>query len=81
MPRGYAITSTDLSRVLCLNAAKDGFLMEDVVSTKVLNNALCFHDLTEAKNVLSKIQESEDHSGVVSDAEINNIARLYNKFY
>jgi hypothetical protein len=54
--------------------------MVPIDSTKVLNNALCLHDLTEAKNVLKRLNAS-DHKDVVKTAEVCNIARLYNKFF
>ena len=54
--------------------------MASVDSTQVLNNALCLRDLTEAKNVLKRLNASE-YTDVVKDVEIYNIARLYNKFF
>ena len=54
--------------------------MSPITSTFVLNNALCLHDLTEAKNVLKRLNVSE-YIDVVKDVEIHNIARLYNKFF
>jgi len=54
--------------------------MASVDSTQVLNNALCLHDLTEAKNILKRLNASE-YEDIVRDAEVHNIARLYNKFF
>lgn len=54
--------------------------MADVDSTKVLNSALCLHDLTEAKNILKRLNAS-DYKESVKDVEVHNIARLYNKFF
>jgi hypothetical protein len=54
--------------------------MASVDSTQVLNNALCLQDLTEAKNILKRLNASE-YIDVVKDVEVYNIARLYNKFF
>jgi hypothetical protein len=55
--------------------------MASVDSTQVLNNALCLHDLTEAKNILKRVKNNSEYEDVVKDAEVHNIARLYNKFF
>lgn len=55
--------------------------MASVDSTQVLNNALCLHDLTEAKNILKRVKNTSGYEDVVKDAEVHNIARLYNKFF
>lgn len=80
MHRGYSLCSPDLNQVLCLSSDKQSFFMAPIDSTKVLNNALCLHDLTEAKNVLKRLNSSE-YLNIVKDAEVHNIARLYNKFF
>jgi hypothetical protein len=51
--------------------------MISVDDTKALNKAMCLHDLTEAKNIQSRL----DVNGMNNDLEITNIARLYKKFY
>jgi hypothetical protein len=38
---------------------------------------MCLSDLTEAKNVLERLQES----GLVSGLDIINVARLYKRFF
>jgi hypothetical protein len=78
--RGYSLCSPDLDEVLCLSGDKQSLFMSPITSTFVLNNALCLHDLTEAKNVLKRLNASE-YTDVVKDVEIHNIARLYNKFF
>ena len=80
MHRGYSLCSPDLDQVLCLSSDKQSLFMASVDSTQVLNNALCLRDLTEAKNVLKRLNASE-YTDVVKDVEIYNIARLYNKFF
>ncbi len=77
MQRGYVLCSYDLSQVLCLTPEKDGVLLQDVNSTKVLNQAMCLHDLTEAKNVSQMLQNKQ----LTDDLEIVNVARLYKKFF
>ena len=80
MHRGYSLCSADLTQVVCLSSDKQTLSMVPIDSTKVLNNALCLHDLTEAKNVLKRLIAS-DHKDVVKTVEVCNIARLYNKFF
>ena len=81
MQNGYVICTTGLTAVLCLSQGGDGFLMAPVDGPSALNRALCLHDLTEAKNVLKRIRNSEEFRDVVEDVEICNIARLYNNFF
>lgn len=77
MQRGYVLCKSDLSQVLCLSSAKDAIALRSVDSTKVLNKAMCLPDLTEAKNVLKRLNEKE----MVDGLEIINVARLYKKFF
>lgn len=77
MQRGYVLCNYDLSQVLCLTPGKDGVLLQDVDSTKVLNKAMCLHDLTEAKNISQRLQDKD----LTADLEIVNVARLYKKFF
>ena len=81
MHRGYTIASSDLTKVLCLSADQTQFVMRDVDSTVVLNKALCLHDLTEAKNVLNRVTNTSEYKDIVKNVEVQNIARLYNKFF
>jgi hypothetical protein len=81
MHRGYTITTNDLEKVLCLTAGHDDFVLSSITSTNVLNKALCVQDLTEAKSILHRLMEMDCYKDLVSDCEVNNIARLYNKFY
>ena len=77
MQRGYVLCNYNLSQVLCLTPGKDGVVLQDVTSTKVLNKAMCLPDLTEAKNVSQMLQNKE----MTGDLEIVNVARLYKKFF
>ena len=81
MHRGYSLCSPDLNQVLCLSSDKQSLFMASVDSTQVLNNALCLHDLTEAKNILKRVKSTSEYTDVVKDVEVHNIARLYNKFF
>ena len=77
MQRGYVLCNYDFSQVLCLTPEKDGVVLHDVTSTKVLNKAMCLPDLTEAKNVSQMLQDKD----LTGDLEIVNVARLYKKFF
>ena len=77
MQRGYVLCNYDLSQVLCLTPGKDGVLLQNVDSTKVLNKAMCLHDLTEAKNISQRLQDKD----LTAVLEIVNVARLYKKFF
>jgi hypothetical protein len=81
MCSGYVIVDPGTSKVLCLGPGKKSFVMLEVTDPTILNKAICAPDLTEAKNVLSRIQNSPDHKDVVSGVEIQHVARLYKKFY
>jgi hypothetical protein len=78
MQRGFVLCDDDLGRVLCLNPDRDGFQLEEIDDTRTLNQALCLHDLTEAKNVYKRIVE---HTGDMFELQIVNVARLYKKFF
>lgn len=77
MQTGYVLCSEDFQKVLCLNEMKDGVVMIEVDSTKDINRSICVSDLTEAKNILDRLQ----NSGLVGELEIANVARLYKRFY
>ena len=77
MQTGYVLCSPDLLSVLCLNQTKTGVSLVEVETTQDLNRSMCLSDLTEAKNVLERLQES----GLVSALEIVNVARLYKRFF
>ncbi len=77
MQRGFVFCNLDQSQVLCINQEKTDFLWKDVENTKVLNQAVCLADLTEAKNIYKRIVER----GLAEGLEIINVARLYKKFF
>lgn len=77
MQTGYVICSPDLERVLCLTDDRSGVRLVPVETTKELNKSICLSDLTEAKNIYKRLQDS----GLINSLEICNVARLYKKFY
>lgn len=81
MCSGYVIVGQDGLTVLCLAADKKSLSMQEVTSPAILNKAVCAPDLTEAKNVLRRIQATEDYAEVTERAEIQHVARLYKKFF
>ena len=76
MQTGFVLCSPDLSKVVCLTPEKNGFQLEYVEDT--LNRAMCFHNRTEAKNILKRIEDQVEKE---LDIDIKNIALLYKKFY
>ena len=81
MHRGYVITSEDLEKVLCFTSDQNALVWSSLVSKQTLNKALCLHDLTEGKNILNRLSDSSDYKEIVKSAQVQNIARLYNKFF
>lgn len=77
MQTGYVICSQDLERVLCLTDDRSGVRLVPVETTKELNKSICLSDLTEAKNVYKRLQDS----GLIGSLEICNVARLYKRFF
>lgn len=77
MQTGYVLCSPDFQKVLCLNELKDGVVLIDVDSTRDINRSICVADLTEAKNILERLQNKK----LVGSLEIANVARLYKRFY
>lgn len=81
MHRGYALCSADLDQVLCVSSDKQDFVMEPIDCLSVLNGALCLPDLTESNNVLKRIKATDKYKEIGEQIEVQNIARLYNKFF
>lgn len=78
MQTGFVLCSDDLQKVMCLTPDKNGFQMESIDNTLVLNRAMCFHNRTEAHNILKRIK---NHVQRELNIDIKNIALLYKKFY
>ena len=49
MQRGYAICTTDLSRILTIAPCKTKFIFVPITSGQVLTDAICFTDISNAK--------------------------------
>jgi len=79
--RGYVLCNSDLTEVVCLSSDKTSLVMAPVDSTMVLNKAICLHDVTEAKNILKRFRALPEYKEIIEKVEINNVARLYNKFF
>jgi len=77
MQTGYVLCSPDLLKVLCITKDKQNVQLVPLESTKTLNKCICLADLTEAKNVACRLQESGHASGL----DIVNVARLYKRFF
>jgi len=77
MQTGYVLCSPDPLKVLCITKDKLNVQLVPLESTKTLNKCICLADLTEAKNVACRLQESGHASGL----DIVNVARLYKRFY
>jgi len=77
MQTGYVLCSPDLLKVLCLTEGRTSVKLVPIETTRDLNRSMCLSDLTEAKNVLERLQES----GLVSGLDIINVARLYKRFF
>ena len=77
MQTGFVICSPELDRVLCFTEDRSDVRLIPVDSTKNINRSICLSDLTEAKNVLKRFNDS----GFTKGLEIANVARLYKKFY
>jgi hypothetical protein len=77
MQTGYVLCSPEFNKVLCLNEHKDGVVLVEIENTRDINRSVCVADLTEAKNIRERLQ----NSGLASGLEITNVARLYKRFY
>ena len=51
MQSGYAVCTTDLSKILTIAPCKTKFIFVTITTGKSLTNALCFKDLTLAKTI------------------------------
>jgi len=77
MQRGFVLCNKELTKILCINKNGNGFTLLTINNTKVLNKAMCLPDLTEAKNILKRLQNEKMNE----ELEITNISALYKNFY
>ena len=76
MQRGYAICTTDLARILTIAPSKTKFIFVPITSGQVLTDAICFTDISNAKNIdLNARKKFED----MPETRIVNVALLYNR--
>ena len=76
MQRGYAICTTDLARILTIAPCKTKFIFVPITTRKVLTDAICFTDISNAKTIVSRSKEKFDD---MPETEIVNVALLYNR--
>ena len=76
MQRGYAICTTDLSRILTIAPCKSKFIFLTITSGQVLTDAICFNDISQAKSIDLRAREKFDD---IPETKIVNVALLYNR--
>ena len=76
MQRGYAICTTDLSRILTIAPCKSKFIFVKITSGQVLTDAICFNDISQAKSIDLRAREKFDD---IPETKIVNVALLYNR--
>ena len=76
MQRGYAICTTDLSRILTIAPCKSKFIFVTITSGQVLTNAICFNDISAAKSIVIRAKEKFED---MPETKIVNVALLYNR--
>ena len=78
MQRGYVLVNLDLSHVVTVNKQNKKFDLIAVINSTVLNNALCFGNITAAKTIQKKLKEFDSD---FPETKIINVAQLYNKVF
>ena len=76
MQRGYAICTTDLSRILTIAPCKSKFIFVKITSGQVLTDAICFNDISQAKSIDLRAREKFED---MPETKIVNVALLYNR--
>ena len=76
MQRGYAICTTDLSRILTIAPCKSKFIFVKITSGQVLTDAICFNDISQAKSIVLRAEEKFED---MPETKIVNVALLYNR--
>ena len=76
MQRGYAICTTDLSRILTIAPCKSKFIFVTITSGQVLTDAICFNDISHAKSIVLRAEEKFKD---MPETKIVNVALLYNR--
>ena len=78
MQRGYVLVYLDSSHVVTVNKKNKKFDLIAVINSTVLNNALCFTNITAAKTIQKKLKEFDPD---FPETKIINVAQLYNKVF
>jgi len=78
MQRGYVLTNVEMDAVVSVNKKKKNFNMSPASNSTVLNNALCFTNITAAKAVQERILKNFPD---FPETKIVNVAQLYNKVF
>ena len=76
MQRGYAICTTDLSRILTIAPCKSKFIFVKITSGQVLTDAICFSDISQAKSIVLRAEKKFED---MPETKIVNVALLYNR--
>ena len=76
MQSGYAVCTTDLSKILTIAPCKTKFIFVTITTGQTLTDAICFKDLTLAKTLEKRARAKFDD---MPETEIVNVALLYNR--
>ena len=76
MQRGYAICTTDLSRILTIAPCKTKFIFVPITGGQALTDAICFTDISNAKTIVSRAKKKFEG---MPETKIVNVALLYNR--
>ena len=76
MQSGYAVCTSDLSKILTIAPCKTKFIFVRITSGQVLTDALCFTDISNAKTIESRARKKFDN---MPETKIVNVALLYNR--
>ena len=77
MQRGFVFCNEAQDEILCFSKDRKNFIFEKINGSSSLNKAICLGNLTEAKNIKTRII----NKNLLDDLEIFNIAALYKKIY
>ena len=76
MQSGYAVCTSDLSKILTIAPCKTKFIFVSITSGQVLTDAICFTDISNAKTIESRARDKFED---MPETKIVNVALLYNR--
>tara|TARA_R100000781_G_scaffold111207_1_gene77519 strand:- start:201 stop:461 length:261 start_codon:yes stop_codon:yes gene_type:complete len=76
MQSGYAICTSDLSKILTIAPCKTKFIFVKITNDQVLTRAICFNNLSQAKSIDLRVKKKFDDT---PETKIVNVALLYNR--